>query len=192
MVAQLYQPPGTPRPDRRFRYARSAGPLLSWTRATDQWPPIRYSVSVDGRPAAEVTDATHVRVALADGSHTWTVTATNRSGLESGTSSARIFVDTIAPALTLALPRRVRVGAIARLSATATDPPPASGIATVKIRWGDGTGGSIHHRASHLYLAPGRYVVTVTATDRAGNKTTVRRTIHVRPKPKPKTKRTHK
>ena len=76
------------------------------------------------------------------------------------------------------------------------DPPPplspgtdASGIAKVTVNWGDHTpvvGLKLgNHRSFHAYQKPGRYTVTVTVSDKAGNTTRTVTIVKVKPKPKP-------
>jgi hypothetical protein len=80
------------------------------------------------------------------------------------------------------------------------DPPPplspaadASGIAKVTLKWGDRTPPVTlklgRHRSFHTYLKPGRYKVTVTVSDKAGNTTRTVTTVDVKPTPKKKSKK---
>ena len=65
-----------------------------------------------------------------------------------------------------------------------SDPAPASGVAKLMVRWGDGTVTQIKprtHRVVHVYRRPGRYKITVTVADRAGNQTTVVRRVKINP-----------
>jgi hypothetical protein len=62
------------------------------------------------------------------------------------------------------------------------DPAPASGVATVTIRWGDRTTTRVRlgtHRIAHAYRRAGRYTVTVAVVDRAGNQTKVVRHVKI-------------
>ena len=50
------------------------------------------------------------------------------------------------------------------------------------IRWGDRTTTHVKlgtHRIAHVYRRPGRYTITVTVVDRAGNQTTVVRHVKI-------------
>jgi hypothetical protein len=50
----------------------------------------------------------------------------------------------------------------------------ASGVASLTIRWGDGTSTRVKrgsHRIVHSYRRAGRYKITITVLDRAGNRT---------------------
>ena len=190
VAAFLYQAPEAPTPVASFRYARSAHATLSWSPA-EPWGPVRYTVTVDGSQVG-TTDATSIAVpnTLTDGPHPWTVTAVNPAGLSSGGRSAEIFVDTVAPAAAVRLSPSKRVGkpVVVHVSYTdvtgAVSPQDASGVASVVIRWGEGPKTQLGrglHRASHIYAHAGRFLITIIVTDRAGNRTTVQRTIAVKP-----------
>jgi PKD repeat protein len=93
-------------------------------------------------------------------------------------------LDPAPPHVTVSSPDSVVVAEPADLSATATD---RSGIRSMSWDFGDGSGASgtsgvsVHHR----YALVGDYDVTLTATDGAGNVTTVKRSIDVMPTPIP-------
>jgi hypothetical protein len=70
-----------------------------------------------------------------------------------------------------------------------TSPAAASGIAQIVLRWGDGSSDKITRGKFHAYKRAGRYQLTITVKDRAGNTTTVTRVVTIAPKPKPKPKR---
>jgi len=62
------------------------------------------------------------------------------------------------------------------------DPAPASGVAKLTIRWGDGTVTRLKpgtRGISHVYRRPGRFKITVTVADRAGNQKTVVRHVKI-------------
>jgi hypothetical protein len=66
-----------------------------------------------------------------------------------------------------------------------TDAPPplpssaASGIASVTVSWGDGTSSTVVHGAVHVYPRAGRFALSVTAVDRAGNLTRLVRHLRI-------------
>ena len=110
------------------------------------------------------------------------MTASNPAGLTGVSKAARVFVDTVAPVVkaTESGPRRAASDEVLRLSYH--DPAPASGVAKLTIRWGDGTVTRVKpgtHRIAHAYRRPGRYRITVTVADRAGNQTTVVRHVKI-------------
>jgi hypothetical protein len=58
----------------------------------------------------------------------------------------------------------------------------ASGLASVRISWGDGAvvEATDIKRTHHTYSHAGRFRIRVKATDKAGNSTTVTRTVRIR------------
>ncbi len=191
VVDQLFQPPGSATVPKTLAYSRSAEPLFDWSAASGRWGPITYTVTVDGAQVAQ-TGASSFRVpaALANGVHRWQVTATNPAGVATASKVARVFVDTVAPLLSVSAsgPRRAGVAEVLRLRYRDAPPPgsrpsAASGVAKLTIRWGDGTVTHLkpgEHRISHAYRRPGRYTITVTVFDRAGNQRTVVRHVKIR------------
>ncbi len=180
---QLYQPPGAATVSKTTSYSRSAQPVLGWTPASGRWGPITFTVTVDGVQVGQ-TQGSSLRVPapLRGGSNTWFVTASNPAGLSAGSTVGRIFVDTFPPVVkvTESGPRRAGSNEILRVSYR--DPAPASGVATVTIRWGDRTSTHVKlgtHRIAHVYRRAGRYTITVTVVDRAGNQTKVVRHLKI-------------
>jgi hypothetical protein len=179
---QLFQAPGAVKPA-KFFYSRTAQPVLSWSPSSARWGPIIYTVRVDGAQVGQ-TGGGSIRVpALANGSHSWRVTATNPAGLTGISKTAGVFVDTVVPVLSVSEsgPARARADEVLRLSYR--DPAPASGVAKLTIRWGEGTVTHVKpgtHRIAHVYRRPGRYKVTVTVADRAGNEKTVVRQVRIK------------
>jgi hypothetical protein len=196
LAVQLYQAPGSFAPLTSFQYVRSAQRVLAWSPARDAWGPIQYSVTLDGAQIAQTpATATVVPFTLSQGPHRWWVTATNPAGLTSTARAASVWVDTVAPVAHFTLTGRTRAGSLLHIYVTYSDSPPplpaadASGVASVLVNWGDGSRYAIHHGKFHIYRRPGRYLLRVTVTDRAGNATNLTRMIRVAAKPKPKPKR---
>ncbi len=204
MAEQMYQPPGPIFPLKSFRYGNTAYPVLQWTAAHEPWGPMRYSVSLDGTLAAQ-TSATAARTAtaVADGPHSWQVSGTNAAGQPTQAGAATVFVDTVPPTAAMRLYGRPLVGARLHVYATYIDLPPsgeprsdASGVASVVVRWGDGAVVPLKlgsHRSYNTYHRPGRYVISLLVTDRAGNRTReVIRVAVVKSKPKKPGRHQHK
>lgn len=190
VAERLYEPPGAAAPAASLTYSRSAQPVLSWAPSGARWGPITYTVSVDGVGVGRTgADSLRVPSPLSDGPHSWGVTAANPAGLTSPSNPARVFVDTVAPRLSATVSGARRVGASLTLRLTYRDAPPAglpaadaSGVASLTIRWGDGTTTRIKpgtHRLVHAYKRPGRYRITVIVADRAGNQTRVVRAVKI-------------
>jgi hypothetical protein len=197
VAAQLYQPPGGFALASRPLYSISAQPLLSWTPSAEMWGSPTYTVRVDGVVVTQ-TDGTLIRVptTVSDGPHTWQVTAVNRAGVTSATKTGKFFVDTVAPEASFTLTGRQRAGSYLHVDVRYADLPPAdepgasaSGVASVQVKWGDGSAYTISHGKFHAYRKPGRYTITVIVEDRAGNTTTLTRQLKIAPKPKPKPKK---
>lgn len=200
VTGQLYQTPGNFVPAFTFRYATSVTPVLAWSASAELWGAPRYAVEFDGLPIAQ-TYGTAIRTPapVANGRHTWAVTASNQAGLTTAARLATVFVDTVPPRATVRLSGRRTVGLRQTIAVTRSDPPPpgaastaASGLASTVVRWGDGTRVQIGRTARHTFKRARAYTVTVTVTDRAGNRTVVTRTLRIKPKPKPKKKAKHK
>lgn len=195
VAAQLYQPPGGFALGSSFRYVRTLLPRLSWSAPKTPWGPMTYQVSVDGVQVGQ-TKATALTVPtpLPQGPQTWDVTAVNPAGLSSTARAATVWVDTVPPAVKLKLTGPERAGSVLHIYVSYTDSPPpvpradASGVASVLVRWGDGTSYRITHGKFHVYARPGRYKLTVIVKDRAGNTTTVVRELKIAGKTKPKAK----
>jgi len=183
VVDQLYQPPGAASVSKTVAYSRSTQPVLSWTPATGRWGPLTYTVTLDRTQLGQTAASSlRVPVALGNGLHTWYVITSNPAGLTAGSKVARVFVDTVPPVLKVAEsgPRRAAANEVLHLSYR--DLAPASGVAKVTIRWGDGTVTHVKvgtHRVVHVYRRAGRDKITVTVADRAGNQTTVVRRIKI-------------
>ena len=204
MTGQLFQTPGSFVPLSSFRYADSANPILSWSPASELWGSPLYGVRVDGVQVAS-TGATSIRspLPLANGRHSWQVTAVNKAGLSTVAKVGTVFVDTVKPRVSFKLSGTRVVGATVRISVSVNDAPAplrksqSSGIKTVQVKWGDGAKPFIRNdRASHVYKRRRTYTVTVIVKDRAGNRTVVTRKVKISPtggsgkksKSKPKSK----
>lgn len=182
--AQLYQPPGSFAAVLPFRYARLSQPTLAWAPAHQVWGPLRYTVSVDGVQIGQATGTSLLTPSpLRDGPHRWQVTAVNRAGLQSTAQSATVFVDTLAPTVSLKLSGARRARSVIHINVSYSDGPGAasSGISEVVVRWGDGTSAHVVRRTLHVYRRAGRYVLTVTVKDQAGNTTTLTRHLRIVP-----------
>jgi hypothetical protein len=203
VAGQLYQAPGGFVPEQTFRYALSANPVLSWSPASELWGAPVYTVKLDGVQIAQ-TQATAIPTpaAVANGPHTWQVTAVNHVGLSTAARTATVFVDTVPPRVSLTITGVRTVKSTLKLHINDTDSPPplppsdASGIASVQIGWGDGSHSTISHsqihnrthNQDHAYRRRGTYAVTVIVKDRAGNRTALVREVKIKPRPKPKPK----
>ena len=184
VAGYLDRPPGYLAGYTSTRCCQPAHPRLSWKPSFDLWGAVRYIVSVDGRPVGETTD-TFLQLAapLRAGSHRWQVVAVDPRGQSKSARTRTLRVDARAPSLIVDYGRK---GRTVRLSVRARDKGvpgrTASGVRSVVVSWGDrtrGARGSSSVRASHRYRRSGSYPLEITATDRAGNERTSRRTVRV-------------
>jgi hypothetical protein len=195
VAAQLYQAPGSFAPAWTTRYADSANPILAWSPSAESWGAVQYAMQFDGAPL-ETTYGTETRTPapVANGPHTWEVTATNRAGLSTSARTATVFVDTVPPKVSDAVSGGRTVGIVQKLSIRPTDAAPpgepasdASGVALTSVRWGDGARAQ-GRGPRHAYRRAGRYTITITVTDRAGNRKVAKRVITIKAKVKAKAK----
>jgi hypothetical protein len=201
VAAQLYQPPGGFNPSKSFAYSRSARPLLSWSPASELWGAPEYLVKIDGAVVGQTTATSFIPPApLVDGRRVYQVTAVNAAGLATAARAATVFVDTVKPKVSLTFSGTRATGYTIHVRARYSDPPPpglpksaASGVATVYINWGDHTAKARIRRttATHVYKRKRTYTVTVTVTDRAGNRTVVKKKLVIAARP-PKGKPRHR
>lgn len=187
--AQFYRPPGPAEPTVKFAYARTSMPRLHWNAGDDAWGPLRYRVTVSGAVVGW-SSATSMSVPepLVDGPHVWRLTTVNPAGQTATSRKSTIFVDTSPPEVRFALSGLRRPHRWLTLRLHAHDAPAdqpgaqASGVASVRINWGDGSGfvqDSNLARARHIYSHRGIFRIKVRVTDRAGNRTTARRTVRI-------------
>jgi hypothetical protein len=141
------------------------------------------ALAVDGQPLVAtlapggILQATWPTAGLAAGPHVLSLVSSDQSG-NVATYSLTLRVDNQAPKVRLRSPQRARATTKVRVSASVLDV--GSGLATRPlITFGDGAKGRGFHLA-HLYKRPGRYAISILASDRAGNTTLVRRAIRIR------------
>jgi hypothetical protein len=195
---QLYHAIGGFKAATGFAYARTLTPVLTWTSPGARWGPM-YVVNLDGAAIGQTAGTSLRTPTLAEGAHSWAVTAVNAAGLQSSSAAATVFVDTVPPTASFTVTGKAQIGKILRMHVRYSDVPAggssaqSSRIGTVIARWGDGSGAqTIAHNAPHSYLKPGRYTVRVTVTDKAGNTTTVKQPLRIRKPPPPPKKKKHK
>jgi hypothetical protein len=140
---------------------------------------IAYSILVEDQEIAEgVTgdEYTLSRSQVGEGIHSLQVEATDSLGQVVDSVPATIKVDRKAPRVRV----RVRGG---RVTVSVNDGAKGevSGVKPGSVRVSFGDGGSGHGRATlrHAYAHGGAYTIVVSASDRAGNKATVRRRVRV-------------
>ncbi|MFZ1995295.1 MAG: hypothetical protein WAU75_14370, partial [Solirubrobacteraceae bacterium] len=194
VAAQLFQAPGGFVASYGFRYVTTAIPLLRWSTASELWGAPTYAVRIDGVPVGQTTATQMVAPApLTNGRHVYQLSVVNLAGVTTNAPAATLFVDTVPPRATWKLSGTSIVRTREHLRVTYSDPPPtglptsaASGVSTVYVKWGDGSPATRIRRtaASHVYERIRSYAVTITITDRAGNRTVLVHRLKIKPKPK--------
>lgn len=193
VAAQLYQAPGGFSPGFVFGYSASVNPVLSWSPASERWGAPTYQVRVDGSPVAQTT-STSVTVppALAQGRHAWQVTAVNQAGVPTVAPGSTVLIDSLPPTVIVRVTGHRHPGQSLHAYVRAHDTRPGlpvgqvSGVNTVQVKWGDGYKPFLRSGWVHAYRHRGRFMLTVIATDRAGNRTVVTKTIRITPVAKKK------
>ena len=196
VAAQLFQAPGGFVPSNSFRYVVIASPLLLWSPSAELWGAPTYALRIDGAQVGQTTATQMVAPApLANGRHTYQLSAVNLAGVTTNSPVATVFVDTVPPRATWRLSGTSIVNTREQLGVNYVDPPPAglpksaaSGVSTVYVNWGDHSPRARIRRttASHVYTRIRTYTITITLTDRAGNRTVIVHELKIKAKPKPK------
>ena len=130
-------------------------------------------LDVDAGASCAFADAAALDTSVActdDG--TWTLTLTVSDGVDDVSDTASSTIANVAPTVDITAPAdgaSVAFGSLVSLSATVADAG-ANHTLTCFIEWGDDTGeaGVISAgvcSASHTYVAPGEFTITVTASD---------------------------
>lgn len=196
-VATIDQPPGRFAPQAGLRkWERTDRPTLQWTRSREAWG-LSYTVAVDGAEVARTPRLSYkLKTSLAQGEHSWQITAVDLRGQTAQTRVGTVRIDTVAPTATVRVSGARRPGATLKLALRAVDAAPApapgvrtartSGVARAVLDWGDGSRRvAIKRGSQHVYEKAGRYTVAVTVFDAAGNRSVTRTQLKiVAPKPR--------
>ncbi|HZO36720.1 MAG TPA: PKD domain-containing protein [Solirubrobacteraceae bacterium] len=143
---------------------------LSWGASFELWGPPAYTVFLDGQQVAQTTGISYTpTVPFADGVHRWTVVATDRRGQKTTTKSRLLRIDSVAPDVELLASKGRKAGKAITFRRTIDDGS-GSGVGTAVYSFGDGSRTVTTPTIKHAFK-PGKYTVTLTVTDRAGNVT---------------------
>jgi hypothetical protein len=158
---------------------------LRWGTAFDLWGSPTYTVLLDDKPIG-TTQATNYspKGGVPDGIHRWRVIATDRRGQTTGTATRLLRVDNTPPSLDVKTSGTRKAGKLLKFRFFAGDVqnPGASGLARIRVVWGDGSRpAAAGKQASHRYRR-GRFTLRVSATDKAGNFVVVTRKLVIKKK----------
>jgi hypothetical protein len=156
-------------------WVRDRKPQLKWEPSTDYFGAMHYEIRVDGKLDG-VTSATSYPFskAVRDGRHNVLLSAVDRLGQSYTVEPISFRIDRKKPRV-----RIKRVGS-KRIVVTLSDGKKrtSAGISRrSKINWGDRRSSRVRSAVSHRFSKRGRFVVTVKAFDKAGNRVTVRRSF---------------
>jgi hypothetical protein len=172
-------PPGEFVLDTPAVWVRAARIPLQWETPLAGAGKLTYSVLVDDREVAEnITSVETVlsRSEVSSGVHTIQVEATDSLGQVVDSEPSTLKVDRSPPRVSV----RVRGGAVV---VRVSDGPKkeSSGVAagSVHVSFGDGRSAQGRAKVTHRYKSGGPFTVTVTASDKAGNRVTSRRRVSV-------------
>ena len=157
--------PGTPRATGTQLWTAVSRPTLRWQVAADSWSAPTYSVYLDGTLVATTTTLSYAPPHdLADGRHSWKVTAADALGQSATSQTRRLLIDAAPPTVRLLVAGARKAGTPLAFHVQAAA---ISGIRRVSLQYGDGDASSAPD-STHVYAKPGRYMVTLTVLDRAG------------------------
>jgi hypothetical protein len=185
VAGYLDRPPGFFAGFTTQRCCAGALPRLTWQASLNIWGPVRYVVTVDGKPVGETADtALTLKLPLAGGRHRWQVVALDARGQGKRARTRTLQVDALAPRLSVGYNRKKRVVTLSLRARDLSGGHRASGVRSIVVSWGDrskGVGATQNSlRTSHRYRGGGSYLLRITATDRAGNKRTSLKTLRIR------------
>jgi hypothetical protein len=172
-------PPGEFVLDTPATWVNDARIPLQWETPLAGAGKLTYSVLVDDREVAEnltSTETTLYPSEVSNGVHTIQVEATDSLGQVVDSEPSTLKVDRSPPRVSV----RVRGDAV---TVRVTDPPKgeSSGVvaASVHVGFGDRRSAQGRAKVTHRYKSGGSYTITVSASDKAGNRVTTRREVSV-------------
>lgn len=178
-AAMLVKEPGGFSPLSSSRWFSTPPARLSWREPTHTWGKLTYTVEIDGQDVGTTTKLSFPTAGLnlPEGTHLWRVIATDQRGQTSATPTRFLKIDTEAPNVTISVSGARTHGGTTTVVARVIDT--RSGLFKTTISFGDGTT-VVARTAHHVYTRKGRYTITVTGEDKAGNVTVEHRTLRIR------------
>jgi hypothetical protein len=179
LVAVFDKEPRTTGGSNFDKWQRSGSFRLKWSKVDDPWGGVQYRVDVDGIPLTTTARTAFNVRDLPDGAHVWNVVAIDSRGQATDGPDRALYVDKTPPTVELTA-RTAKAGRPApiRLSATDGDAIAGSGVASVRIRYGDGRVAQLavprigiveDAPIGYRYRKKGRYTLRVEVRDVAGN-----------------------
>ncbi len=158
------------------QWVRASQAVISWSPAPDPTGPVEYALVRDGRVQPVTPGATQARIdprGLSSGVHTIQVLATDSEGQTALTLPRELRIDDQPPSVAVRRVGRdsVAVAVVDRLSGVDSG--------SVSVSFGDGHSARGRARLTHRYAGPGSFTIVVRASDRAGNRSVVRRLVRL-------------
>jgi hypothetical protein len=181
IMAATYDRPPTAFVGTTTSKPRAASPVLKWGGTLELWG-LTYRVEVDGIAVGTSTTNSLKIPKQKGGLHRWRVVAIDRHGQQTPSTTRILRIDGGAPRLKVSIAGRKRHGSAIRIVVRASDRKGkyATGMKGTRIDFGDRSKASGQRRAVHVYRQPGTYTLVVTATDKAGNQTVVRKLLTIK------------
>ena len=179
LVAAYYdKPPSRPTGTNSTKPRRLT--KLRWSGGLNLLGSTTYRVLVDGEVVGE-TRTTEVIVdpeVVPEGVRTWQVVATDRRGQSVTSRTRTLRIDNTAPSIRAGFRKK---GRVLTVTAKGGDPRGAlkTGLSHIVVSYGNGKTARVTRKRSYRYPRTGRYTVTVTAFDRAGNRKAVTKRIRI-------------
>jgi len=177
-LAEVTQAPRAPVIATTSGFLRQPRPRISWQPNKEFFSVLTYRVILDGHLIGSTTASRLTpRRRISEGVHRLVVRAIDRHGQTTPSRPSRLRVDSTPPRVKVAVRSSVVSVGVVDVAGAGARGGESSGVGRVHISWGDGTGSST--AGSHHYSG-GAHTLSVRATDRAGNVTRVRRSVHPR------------
>ena len=181
VVASYDLPPGRAFPSAAGGWVHESRPVLRWLGGNDLWGLDGYQVLIDGAVAGGTPGGTKEMQApapLADGTHTIQVVTIDRRGQSVPSGVRKFNIDTSVPTAALSASGTPRKGRPVSVHVAAGDT--GSGVATIAVDYGDRTARGAGADTVHRWARPGRYTITASVADKAGNAVTATATVRIR------------
>jgi len=160
------------------KWVKPSQAAIAWLPAESANGPLRYSVVLDGRRVATPASALSLQLdarGLANGQHKVQVLATDIFGQSTLTPASTLKVDGGSASVKVT---RARGGH--RVNVRVSDSNSGLVAKSISVSFGDGVRAGKRKALAHRYAHAGVYEVVVKASDKLGNKATVRKLVSVR------------
>jgi hypothetical protein len=173
-------PPSTFDVNSPISWTRAANVPLTWDPADNAISGVTYSVDVDDQQvASDLTGTSYTlkRKLVGNGKHTISVVATDAQGQPTTGKASDLEIDRSAPKFTV---KRRSQTLTLKVSDGLKGTCSGAVASATKVSFGDGSKAKGKTQLRHRYSRPGRYRLTVTTKDTAGNTKTTREVVVIK------------